>query len=72
MAVGRLPRCFRKRKKCFDIYDCQMSYFMYALLLLLGICSLINDWVRDFCYGVYVCYTGSVWMSRGKHGKCIL
>ena len=46
-----------------------MSYFMYALLLLSEICSLLNYWVRDFCYGVYVCYTGSVWMSRGKHGK---
>ena len=41
---------------------------MYALLLLSGICSLLNDRVRGFCYGVYVCYTGSVWMSRGKHG----
>ena len=21
MTAGRLPRCFRERKKCFDIYD---------------------------------------------------
>ena len=21
MAAGRLPRCFRERKNCFDIYD---------------------------------------------------
>ena len=40
---------------------------MYALLVLSDICSLLNDWVREFCYGVYVCYTGSVRMRRRKH-----